>query len=172
VKRIPKLWNHNLVVPKIESLVIIELLFGIPIFCFFFNNIFLFYWIFLVVLGFQVNSITFVESLYHRFYFHLIILLDGPINWWSCHRHQTMIFGLKIKISNNLLISSQCKTFTTRQCGFFAHKRSQLMIHVWGKLCHFIHYNVQYVLFVMAYITLHLTLGNETYDIYIISTIT
>ncbi len=31
-----------------------------------------------------------------------------------------------------------------------------LMIHVWAKLCRFIHYNVQYVVFVVAYIMLKL----------------
>ncbi len=124
MKKNPKLWNHNLVVPKIESLAIIELLFGVPISCFFFFQQQPFFSIefSIVFLSFQVNSIKFVGSLYYRFYFHSIILWNGPIIWWSCHKHQTMIFGLKIKISNNLLISSQCKTFTTRECGFFHTK--------------------------------------------------
>jgi len=39
---------------------------------------------------------------------------------------------------------------------WFSHtKKLWLMIHVWGKLCGFIHYNVQYVMFIVAYITLN-----------------
>jgi hypothetical protein len=38
--------------------------------------------------------------------------------------------------------------------GFSSHKRSCLMNYVWDKLCGFIHYIVQYVVFIVAYITL------------------
>jgi len=36
---------------------------------------------------------------------------------------------------------------------FLPHKKSQLMTCVWIKLCGFIHYNVQYVVFIVAYST-------------------
>ncbi len=36
----------------------------------------------------------------------------------------------------------------------FLGKKPWLMARVWGKLCGFIHYNVQYVVFIVAYVTL------------------
>jgi len=36
----------------------------------------------------------------------------------------------------------------------FLQKKPWLMARVWGKLCGFIHYNVQYVVFIVAYVTL------------------
>jgi hypothetical protein len=36
----------------------------------------------------------------------------------------------------------------------FSHKMLQHMTHVWGKLCDFINYNVQYVVFIVQYVTL------------------
>jgi hypothetical protein len=38
---------------------------------------------------------------------------------------------------------------------FFSHKLSRFMTQVWGKLSSFIHYNIQKMLFIMAYITLN-----------------
>jgi len=51
---------------------------------------------------------------------------------------------------------SSLPTTTTRECGFsLTQKASQLMTHVGGKLCGFIHYNnVQYVVFIVVYTTL------------------
>jgi hypothetical protein len=48
-----------------------------------------------------------------------------------------------------------CKMFHYKTMWFFSHKKSQFMTQVWSKLCGFIHYNIQKMVFIMAYITLN-----------------
>ncbi len=63
---------------------------------------------------------------------------------------------------------------TTRECGFshtrshcWWHKKPWLMTHSWNKLCNFIDYKVQYMMFIVMYIILNdnLTSDNDTYYI-------
>jgi hypothetical protein len=56
--------------------------------------------------------------------------------------------------------------YTIRESDFLSHIKLWPIILMWGKLCDFIHYNVQYVMFVMIYI-IHKNckwrLGNDAY---------
>jgi len=43
------------------------------------------------------------------------------------------------------------QNYITKENNFLSHNKSQLMTLVWGKLGGFIPYNVQYVMFIVAY---------------------
>jgi hypothetical protein len=53
-----------------------------------------------------------------------------------------------------MLTSLDLAHYSLEDNGFSSHKRSCLMNYVWDKLCGFVHYSVQYVVFIVAYITL------------------
>jgi hypothetical protein len=76
--------------------------------------------------------------------------------------HQTPIaisLARHVEIDTWRHTQSSLPTTTTRECGFsLTQKESQLITHVGGKLCGFIHHNnVQYVVFIVAYTTLKMT---------------
>ncbi len=52
-----------------------------------------------------------------------------------------------------MLTSLDLARYSLEDNGFSSHKRSCLMNYAWDKLCGFVHYSVQYVVFIVAYIT-------------------
>ncbi len=49
----------------------------------------------------------------------------------------------KYENNNNLVCKQTKRTNTTQKKTYFSHKKPWLMTYVWGKLCGFIHYNMQ-----------------------------
>jgi aspartate/methionine/tyrosine aminotransferase len=60
-------------------------------------------------------------------------------------------FSKKLGVTS-LYMGWLCLANTARECGFFSHKKPQFMTHAKDKLCDFIRYNVQYVMFIVAHI--------------------
>ncbi len=58
--------------------------------------------------------------------------------------------------SNSWMRRKRVYRWQYKKTQFFSHKMLWFMTHVWGKLCGFIDYNVQYVVFIVAYLILKL----------------
>jgi hypothetical protein len=56
---------------------------------------------------------------------------------------------------------------TTRECDF-SHTKTHGSWHMWGKLCGFIHYNVQYMVFILTYVTLKLQLDIKLWHMWLL----
>jgi hypothetical protein len=86
--------------------------------------------------------------------------------YWGTH------WELGEHVGNTLRIKQFKNPHYKRICGFCSHKKLWLGANVWDKLCGFIHYNVQYVMFIMAYLSskviylfIYLVCHDEIYQI-------
>ncbi len=72
----------------------------------------------------------------------------------QCQAGESYSKSLETKLEGR--IDSKCQFCPDKRTWFFSHNTTWLSRHGWDKFCGFIHYNVQYVMYIVAYVILKL----------------